>query len=128
MKKDIGKKRIGALEFRPSTYICKPPENPSWEIVMYYPNFYYNKQSNYKYIGDGMYEDNEFPQHRIHESCFKHPESCYTLGSFRYNQREDFYEFQFCGDRPMSLNKENREPFWDLLVYGNEMLNNEDNN
>lgn len=124
MEKEISKKRIGELEFRPSTYICKPPENPSWEIVKYYQNPHYNKQSEYKYIGDGMYEDPKYNFHRIHKSCFKNPECCYTLGQFRYDEHEEFYEFQFCGDRPMDLSKENREPFWELLVYGNEVLNN----
>ena len=127
MNKNIKPLRIGNLEFGPSTYICKPPEHPSWEIKMWYPNFYYGKKDQYKYDGDGMYINPECPYHRIHESCFKHSESCYTLGSFRWDDHEQFYEFQFCGDRPMELKKENREPFWELLVYGNKMLNIDNN-
>lgn len=123
MDKNIKPLRIGDLEFGPCTYLCEPPKNPSWEIKMWYPNFYYGKKDQYEYEGNGMYIDPKFRAHRIHESCFKHPESCYTLGSFRYIEKEDFYEFQFCGKRPMDLKPENREPFWELLVYGNYVLN-----
>lgn len=127
MKNDIKNLRIGDLEFGPCTYICKPPENPSWEIKMWYPNYYYGKKSEYVYAGDGMYKDpNSAFCHKIHESCFKHPESCYTLGTFKWDTHEEFYEFQFCGDRPMSLSEENWEPFRKLLIYGNETLNGEE--
>lgn len=126
MKNNIRNKRIGWLEFSPSTYICKPPEHPSWEIKMWYPNFYYGKKDQYEYVGDGMYADPEYHNHRIHESCFKGKECCYTLGSFRWDDHEGIYEFQFCGDRPLQLSKENREVFWELLEYGEDMLNSYD--
>lgn len=126
MDKNIKPLRIGDLEFGPCTYLCEPPKNPSWEIKMWYPNFYYGKKDQYEYDGDGMYIDPGFRAHRIHESCFKSKECCYTLGSFRWDNHEKFYEFQFCCDRPMCLSEENWEPFRKLLIYGNEMLNKYD--
>ena len=128
MRKDIKNLRIGSLEFGPSTYLCKPPKNPSWEIKFWYPNSYYGRKNEFTYAGDGMYRDSrsEYSYLRVHESCFKHPESCYTLGSFEWDEHEGFYEFHFCADRPMDLSEENWEPFRKLLIYGNEMLNQYD--
>ena len=44
---------------------------------------------------------------------------------FEYDEHEDFYELQFCEDRPIEyLNTpEKREIFWKLLEYGNKQLN-----
>lgn len=128
MRKTINKLRIGVLEFGPSTYLCKPPKNPSWEIRFWYPNSYYGKKDEFESVGDGMYihKHSDSDWWRVHESCFKHPESCYTLGSFEWDDREEFYEFHFCGSRPMDLKEEHWESFRELLIYGNEMLNSND--
>ena len=71
----------------------------------------------------------KYPNHRVHKSCFKHPETCFTLASFEYNEHEEFYELQFCEDRPIEyLNTvEKREIFWKLLEYGDKQLNTNEN-
>ena len=126
----IKRKRIGDLEFSPASYLLpkeKWPKHPAWSIDMWIPNFYYGKDDEYpEDTLDNSYRIcPKYPRHRIHKECFKHPETCFTLASFEYDEHEDFYELQFCGDRPIEyLNTpEKREVFWELLEYGNKQLN-----
>ena len=126
----IERKRIGSLEFKPASYLLpknKWPKHPAWSIDMWIPNFYYGRDNEYpEDPNDNSYRLYlKYPNHRIHKSCFKHPETCFTLASFEYNEHEEFYGLQFCGDRPIEyLNTpDKRNIFWELLEYGNEQLN-----
>ena len=125
---NIESKRIGNLMFRKATYLGEEPEFPSWHIDFFYPNPHYGKESEYIKEGD-YYKDTQKPfPVRYHKSCFKHKESCYSIASF-IRDREGFYELSFIGDRPLNLNEEDIEDFWELVRYGNEelnKLNNED--
>lgn len=115
------KKRIDNLEFRPSSYLGEAPEHSSWEIVMWEPNRYYGNEDQYEKDGD-YYLDPKYSFHRIHRSCFKNPEYCFTIASFNYDKNEDFYTVQFCGDRPFR-NEVNWKVFKQLLEFGNTFLN-----
>jgi len=126
----IENKRIEDLEFRPASYLLpkdKWPENPSYDINLWYPNLYYGRDDEFPEDPlDSSYRlDPKYQNHRIHKSCFKYPESCFTIASFDYDEHERFYELHFCLDRPIEyLNiLEKREAFWKLLQYGNEQLN-----
>lgn len=125
----IEKKRIGDLEFRPATYLLpkdKWPKNPSWHIDFWYPNGYYGRESEFIKEGDWyLCPDNHHC--RIHKDCFKHPQSCMAIASFNYNEHEGCYELEFVLDRPISLPKELRDTFWELLEYGFNQLNQEEN-
>lgn len=130
----IENKRIEDLEFSPASYLLpkeKWPKNPAWQIILWYPNSYYGRDNEYpEDSNDNSYRIHpEYPSHRIHKSCFKNPECCFTIASFEYNKHEEFYELQFCGDRPIEyLNTpEKREIFWELLKYGNNQLNHTEN-
>ena len=57
---------------------------------------------------------------RRHKSCFVYRECSYTLGTFEYDS--DCWNFQFVSDRPLGLNEEEREIFWELLTYGYKEL------
>ena len=123
----IESKRIENLEFRPASYLLPKdewPKNPAWHIDYWYPNAYYGKESDYIKNGD-WYEIPEYPGSRIHKDCFKSPESCMAIGSFEYY--DGVYEFQFVGDRPVQLTKEERDIFWDLIAYGFKVLNKDEN-
>ena len=124
---NIESKRLGNLMFGKATYLGEEPEFPSWHIDFFYPNPCYGKESEYIKEGD-YYKDarKPFPV-RYHKDCFKHKESCYSIASF-IRDREGFYELSFIGDRPLNLNEEDIEDFWELVRYGNEKLNklNED--
>ena len=130
-------KRIENLEFKRATYLLPEdewPEHPSYHINYWYPNQYYGREDDFDKSEDGhwyLYKNPEPWQchFRIHESCFKNPESCFAVASFDYDKHEGYYELRFVGDRPLSLTKEEREIFWELIKYGDETLNkNEEEN
>ena len=130
----IEKKRIGDLEFRLASYLLpkeKYPKNPSYDIILWHPNFYYGRDEEFPEdpLDNSFRNDPKYWNHRIHKSCFKNPETCFTLASFDYDEHEHFYELHFCLDRPIEyLNTlEKRENFWKLLQYGNEQLNINEN-
>lgn len=130
-------KRIGNLEIRPATYLLpkeKWPENSSWHIDYWYPNGYYGRESEYIHPVIAGIEQTDwyvnplYPNGRIHKDCFKHPQSCMAIASFNYNEHEGCYELEFVGDRPIQLTREERDIFWELLEYGFNQLNNQEEN
>ena len=127
----IEKKRIKNLEFRPATYLLpkdKWPENPSYDIILWCPNNYYGRDDEFPEdpLDNSYRTDPKYFNHKIHKSCFKYPESCFTIANFDYDEHERFYELHFCLDRPIEyLNTlEKRKIFWELIQYGNKQLNN----
>lgn len=128
----IENKRIENLEFRPASYLLPKdewPENPAYNIVLWYPNSYYGRDDEFPEdpLDNSYRMDPVYPNLRIHKSCFKSEECCFTIASFEYDN-EGFYEVCFCIDRPIEyLNTpEKREIFWELLKYGNTQLNHSD--
>ena len=118
--------RLGNLELRKASYICKEPEHPSYHIDKWVPNEHYKQER--KYIKDGDYyrPKDDSLHYRIHKNCFKHPETCYSIASFD-RDKEGFYELHFIGDRPLNITKEEKEIFWKLISIGNDILNNMNN-
>lgn len=117
-------KRINTLEFREATYLTKnPPEIKAYHIDRWYPNCYYGRESEFIKDTDGFYRDPVHSWHRIHKSCFKHPESCYTIATFEYDEYEGEYEFMWVGERPLDLNEQEEKDFKELIKYGFEILN-----
>lgn len=115
--------RIGNLELRKASYLCKEPEVPAYHIDKWVPNEHYKQER--KYIKDGDYyrPKNCSLNYKIHKNCFKNPESCYSIASFD-RDKEGFYELHFIGDRPLFLlNKEEKEIFWKLMSIGDNILN-----
>ena len=118
------KRRIENLEFAPASYLLPKeewPKHPSWCIQLWYPNSYYGREKEFEKDGDWYYSKDQFHDFRLHKSCFKHPEVCMVIANFDYD--DGFYEIHFVGDRPLGLSKEEKEIFWELLEYGNEQLN-----
>lgn len=119
------KKRINNLQFSICSYLGNMPENPSWEVRLYYPNSYYGRESDFIKDGD-YYRPNDSDTYRfvrIHKDCFKKEESCYTLAIFNYDSHEDFWELHFVGDRPLDLNEQERQDFWKVVEIGYKYLN-----
>lgn len=115
-------KRIGSLEFRKAIYIGEEPEHPSYHIDRWYPNPDYGRES--EYIKDGnWYRHPDYQNYRKHKDCFKHPESCYTIASFVWDEHEGIYELHFVGDRPIELQKDERDVFWEIYEYGEKVMN-----
>lgn len=116
--------RIGNLEYRKCTYLCEPPEHIRWEICKWEPNKYYGHES--EYIKDGeWYHPNveNYKYIRIHRDCFKSPETSYQIASWKWNDHEDCYDFEFCGDRPLNLTDEEWMDFKALINVGFRRLN-----
>lgn len=124
---EIKEKRIGNLMFRKATYLGNEPDIPDWDIDYYYPNIYYGKEKDF--IKDDRSPDFYlYPNShnaRIHKDCFKYKEACFTIACFVYDKHEGFYNIKFIGDRPMNLTEEEWMTFRELLKYGNEVLNTE---
>jgi len=118
--------RKGNFEFRKATYLGPEPENPSWHVDYWYPNPYYGKENEYPEDP----KDKNFRMYpgehgfRIDKSCFKYPESCFSVASFNYDG-EGTYEVHFIGDRPFNLSRKETEVFWEVLTYGHNFLNRE---
>lgn len=120
--------RKGNLEFRKCTYLGEEPEHIKYEICNWEPSPYYGKEQDYIKEGDYYLPNNNTYRYiRIHESCFKNHEFCYSIGFFTYNKNIDVYEFSFCGERPLNESVE-----WDILreiiKYGFDKLNHEASN
>ena len=115
--------RIGNLELRKASYLGKEPKVPAYHINKWVPNEHYKQQR--KYIKDGDFykpKNSEF-QYRIHKNCFKNPESCYSIATFCYDEKEEYYEFSYIGNRPLSLNDEEFNNFQKLIKIGFTILN-----
>lgn len=114
--------RIGNLELRKSSYIGTPPEHIGWDICKWKPNQYYGRES--EFIKDGDYYHPNTESYKfvsIYKSCFKYPESCYVIASWRWDG--DCYILEFCGDRPIGLTDEEWITFKELLDKGFRQLN-----
>ena len=121
-------KRIGALQLRKAPYLGEEPEHPSYHINKWETNPYYGNED--KFVDEGdyyRYPDDAYRCIRIHKSCFKSPESCYSIASFDWDDHEEIYELRFVGDRPIHLSHEEREIFWQLIELGEEVLNKYNN-
>ena len=116
--------RIENLRIRKATYINEEPKHPSYHIEKWETNSYYGNED--KFIKEGeyyMHPDDAYKCIRIHKSCFKHPETCYAIASFNWDDHEEIYELHFISDRPLHLSKEEREIFWQLIEFGEKELN-----
>lgn len=117
--------RINNLEFRKSSYIGNPPEHIGWEICLWESNVYYGHESDF-IKKDNYYYCEDKPWWKIHEDCFKHPESCFTIASWDY--KDGCYEFSFVGDRPIRYleTDEDWNDFRTLIKLGFSKLNSEE--
>lgn len=88
-------------------------EYGSLHIVKYYKNEYFGNYD--KMIEDG-WEETSNGLHRgqvtITASCFKNPESCYTLALLELDKEEYTTNLRTVGDRVLDLNKKERDDFF----------------
>lgn len=105
-------KRIGNLALAKTRSYSKEPVE-YYEIVQYYPNPYYGKENEYIKTDFGNYQ---IPGHQcfIDASCFKNPESCYTIGIFYTSEEEP--DFKSVGSR-IVLEPEEAHDLNHLLRY-----------
>lgn len=105
-------------------------ENSSWNIDYFYDNYLYGREDEFPIDpSDPNFRiDPEHPNHRIHKAGFEGKELSFTIAHFLYDNHEPYWEVHFIGNRPIEnlTTPEMREAFWELLKYGDEMLNNEE--
>lgn len=116
-------KRMGNLAMSKCSYLGNEPEIPSYEIVKYYPNHYYGRKDDFEPVGGGMYkEKGSDGGWRVHEACFKYPESCFSVAIWRWDKHEEIYQLESVGKRLNELVGEERKLFWDLYDWGEKFL------
>lgn len=115
--------RLGDIECRLSQNI--------YEIVKWNLNKYYGSEQ--KMIDDG-YERIDYPSggfafkktsHTIDGSCFKNPETCYTIASLKYSKGEGCCDLITVGARLLDLNKQDRKYFFKVYKIAEKNIRNE---
>ena len=116
------KVRINNIECRP-----KSNNDGNYEVVEWYPNPYYNKESDM--VSDGYvwidYENGEWALekefHRVHSSCFKNPESCCVVAWLKPNREPDV-DMETVGSRVLELSVEDRNTFFKVYKTAHDMI------
>lgn len=118
--------RINNISLNKATYLKNPPEHISYHVNKWIPNEHYNRESEFtKVVDSDFYYYPNNPKHRIHKDLFKSKEYSIAIASFEYD--DGFYELHFIGNRPLDLNDEEIRYFWDIIKYGNTILNGKKN-
>lgn len=124
--KTIIPKRINNLAFEKASYLGKEPSYPSWHIDYWYSNGYYGEEKNFIKVNKDYYAYPDMPNCKVSVNCFKHKECSVAICTFVYNEKEECYELEFVGDRPityLSNSKIDQTIFFNLIKYGFEQLN-----
>lgn len=97
-----------------------------YEIIKWYPNSYYGAEA--KYLEDGYVLSGGFYKKdnvSIGESCFKNPESCFTIATLHYDDGEGCCDMHTIGPRLLNLNKQERDDFFDVYAMAEERIHRE---
>src|SRR5690606_35021172 len=92
-------------------------------ILKYYKNQYFGNYENMIAEGweeslKGLYKDAV----TITESCFKNPESCYTIAILELDKEEYTTNLRTVGDRVLDLNKKERDDFFKVYKKAHKYL------
>lgn len=97
-----------------------------YEIVKWYPNNYYGAEAKHLEEGyvlsGGFYRKNNLS---ISESCFKHPESCFTVATLHYDNEEGCCDMRTIGPRVLELTKQDRDDFFDVYAMAEARIRKE---
>ena len=115
--------RLGNIECRYSQV--------RYEIVKWSPNSYFGAEE--RLVAEG-YERVEYasggfsykkPNHTIDGSCFKNPESCYTIATLHYDEGEGCCDMKTVGPRLLELNKADRKEFFEVYKIAEKYIGKE---
>jgi|SRR5690606_7307665 len=98
-------------------------EHNTLYIVKYYKNKYFGKYN--KMIEDGWEETSNGLNKgavTIASSCFKSPESCYTVAILEPDKGEYTTNLRTTGDRVLDLNKKERDDFFKVYKKAHKYL------
>jgi hypothetical protein len=102
-----------------------------YEIVKWSPNTYFGAEE--KMLSEG-YERVEYPNggfgfkkphHTIDSSCFKNPESCYTIATLHYDKSEGCCDMKTVGPRLLELSKSDRKEFFKVYKIAEKNIRKE---
>ena len=115
--------RLGDIE-------CRFSQN-RYEIVKWLKNEYYGAEQE---MIDKGYERVEYANggfafkktsHTVDGSCFKNPESCYTIASLKYSVGEGCCDLTTVGTRLLELNKQERKEFFKVYKIAEKNIRKE---
>lgn len=97
-----------------------------YEIVKWSKNNYFGNENNYELVGGFYREKNNKNSISVHPSCFKNPETCYTLAYWVNMDHDECYpDLKFVGARPFDLNETETLVFMNLAKATQIRMNNE---
>lgn len=99
-------------------------ERGSLHILKYYKNEYFGNFD--KMVDEGWEPDSEGGLHKdcvtITKSCFRNPESCYTIALLELDREEYATTLHTVGQRVLDLNKREREDFFKVYKKAHKYL------
>lgn len=107
---DMFRLRIGNIEVRECA-----GNYSKYEVVKYSPNELYGKADEYRTVtplGEVVYKRG---MTTYSESCFKNPETCYTVSHIRLDKHEHALQVDEVLSRPFELNKEDYKSWCDVM-------------
>ena len=102
-----------------------------YEIVSWFTNEYYGAEE--RMLSEGWekvtWDNGDWSMKKentqISSSCFKNPESCYTIATLEYSRGEGWCDMSTVGNRLLQLSKKNRKDFFAVYKLAEEMINHE---
>lgn len=111
-------------QYRVNNIAFRIESNGSLHIVKYYPNQYFGnfdkmvEEGWEPNVNGGLYKDYV----TITKSCFKNPESCYTVAFLEPDEDEYTTNLHTVGQRVLDLNKQDREDFFKVYKKAHKYL------
>lgn len=102
--------RIGNIEVRECA-----GDYSKYEVVKWQPNTLYGKEDEYRTVtalGEVVYRRGPVT---YSESCFKNPETCFTVSHIRWDKHEAALQVDEVLTRPFELNKEDYKSWCDIM-------------
>ena len=113
------------MKIRINQFECRFSQG-RYEIIKWYPNSYYGAEA--KYLEDGYVFSGGFYRKdysSISESCFKHPESCFTVATLHYDDGEGCCDMRTIGPRVLDLDKQERDDFFEVYALAEDRIRRE---
>lgn len=117
------KVRVNNVEGR--KYTSTKTKDTFYEIVLWQPNVYYNKEE--EYLGNG-YEDSFSGDflvkngHSIQKTFFNHKETCFTIANLELNYREPDINLKSVGSRLLDLTDDEIKDFFEVYKLINKKI------
>ena len=105
-----------------------------YEIIKWYLNEYYGAEEKmisegWEYVDvNGEYHGMRKDNCTITASCFKNPESAYTVATLEYHKGEGWCNMKTVGTRVLELKKKDRKAFFKVYKLAEKAIRQENEN